>query len=253
MANDQRRKRKSVAAFFRRLPLFTLWAGFSLAYGLLVPSLYEFTQNPVARIEHSETELAACAVLVITLAAATVFWLLNRPSESTPQVGPAFRKFQFGLREMLVAVTLIGVVCGSVRFMGLMMLSWIVVLAALGAGMSSIYGGRSVRSRSWAILAAMFLPFSWMVLKNVPFGYTSGLAIHIPLSPAFFPLAMTQALFSGNSAINSYGASAVLVIAELAVGSLLAWRGGKLALIYVAAVFVNSAFGSFGIHALYRM
>ncbi len=94
-------------SFFRRLPLLPLFTGISLAIGFIIPSIFELTQKPASRSRHYVMEQAAVAVLGIAiLACSFAMWLSRNPTKQP--VDADFRKMQFGLREVFVAMTLIG-------------------------------------------------------------------------------------------------------------------------------------------------
>lgn len=238
-------------SFFRRLPLFPLFSGISLAIGLVIPSVFEWTQKPASRSRHVTLEHAAAAVLVITMFACSFVMWRRRNATGQAAVRSESRKLQFGLRDVFVAITIVAVVLAMAR-----LVSPPVASGGVIAVVSAIVGwafacDRPIRSRVGLILANMYLPLAWMIAFNVPFGRTSGLAVNIPLGPGIVLAELLREL----AGLNRYAVEvvgAVVVIGELLLGAWLARRGGRLSVIYAILVLISSSLGSLLLHALYR-
>lgn len=236
----------------RRLPLFPILAGLSLAIGCLVPSIYEFTQQPAARHQHSKLQWIAMIVLgltaiVCTFAVARPARLVSPPTRPEP---PA--KFQFSLRRLFVATTLVAGFCALARVADLPYSSCLVLAMVAGVFAWSFRESWPVRWRIASNVSAMFLPFVWMVPFSRPFGRTSGLLAGLPLGPGIVYTEIVRAFTSRNPDAFVLLA-ALLVIAQLFVGVWLARRGGKLFGTFLALELLSACLSSLAFHAAYRM
>jgi hypothetical protein len=173
-------------AFASRFPAFPVFAGISLVSGLLVPTLFEWSEEPAARTRHTQMERAALMVFLVTMVVIILSWYRYNPSTSDRQVAldAGSQKFQFGLRGLLAAIALAGVLLAVAPYLHRTVASAAVIVTAISVLSWSLFRGWQNRSRISALLASMYLPFFWMVLYNRPFGHASGLIEWLPLGPA---------------------------------------------------------------------
>jgi len=237
-------------SFIKRLPLFTLLAGISLAIGFAVPVVYEWTQKPPARSRLPAMEQAALVALLLTVVVCPLVAWLRKPQEPTA-AGP--RKLQFNLRALFAATTVSAILVAAARWLDA---SWssalVAAVAAIVVGWSFLRDA-GVRSRTGSLVATLFFPFVWVIAYNVPFGSTSGLAAVIPIGPAILPAELVRAVLDRSlSPDDMLPIAAMIVIGELALGAWLAHRGGKLLIAYLLLVLLFSSLSSLGMHALYR-
>ena len=238
-----------IKEFFRRLPVFPIFAGLALSWGLIVPSVFELGEKPAARSRHPENELAVFIVLVITAVIVTTSWFLKKPTSSEEQSAEdSGRRLQFGIKGMLIATTLMALILALAPWFGERVAPWMVVVFVAGVVLWATRQDWSVRSRIATLLAILFLPFFWIILYNKPFGYSSGMIPAIPIGPGIIlPGLLLRRHISAAS-----GISAAFVVIELLIGAWLARRGGKLWIVYLILVFLFSCFNSLVLHALYR-
>jgi hypothetical protein len=235
--------------FFRRLPLFTMVAGISLAVGFAVPVVFEWGEKPAARSRYPALEMAAISLLVVTPAVCALIAWLRKPVEA-----PQKQKLQFSLRRMFAITTLMAVVLSAARWLDVAWTSASVTAVALGTLAWSCLQDASVRSRTGALLAGLFFPFAWIVPFNEPFGSTSGLVTALPIGPAILPAELIRVYLTDGIGVDGMlPIAAVIVIAELLLGAWLAQRGGKLLVAYVLFLLVVSCLSSLAMHAMYRM
>ncbi len=233
------------------MPLCTLMTGTGLAVGLLVPTVFEWTEKPAARSRHTAMDRAALVVIVVTLVVGAIVWSLNRPKELADVTGPAStsKSVQFGIRHILIAMTVVALLIA----IGPMIKSvshWVVVAAGAGILGWSHRIGPVIRSRTGACLAAMFLPFVWIVSVSRPFGPVSGMLTGMVFGPGLIP----ALLFRTGNIDNTTWIAAVVVIVEMAIGFFLARRtGGILITAYIILVLATSTGTSLVFHGLYRM
>lgn len=256
---DLRQKNQTdVTSFNRmiqRLPIFTILTGISLAIGLIIPTIFEWTEKEATRRRHPELELAALTSVLISMLIAIIVWFGNRPdarqaSGEELKIESATR-IQFGIRHVLVATALVAALLAIAPVFELpkpwlfWMMSSVLAAILVWTGLQS----KQVRSRMAATLVSLFLPFFWIVPYSKPFGQTSGLLSGIVFGPGLLP----AVLLRRGQIDNSIWIAMLFVILELGVGIWLARRGGKLALIYTLLILCLSAVTSFGVHALYRI
>ena len=236
--------------FLNRLPVFPLFAGIALSIGLLVPSIFEWGEKPAARSRHPEMERAAFIVFAVTLVVAAICWYLSKPSNFERPIDSKenSRRFQFGVRGLLIATTLAAASLAVAPWMNLIVSTAIVLVTAFAVLVYSFYHSWPVRSRTGALLASMFLPFAWMIRYNRPFGHTSGLIAALPIGPAIVPATLT-----GGHLDHSSWIAATIIVIELVVGAWLMRRGGKLAFVYLIFLLLFSSFNSLVLHLLYRV
>lgn len=238
--------------FYCRFPLFTLFAGISLAFGLLVPTIFELGENPASRSSHPKFERAALIVFITTMVLSTLIWWIRSPSKSltngelnaneSPQ-----RKFQFGVRSLLIGTTLFALLMTVMQQLEFLVASYVVVaFIAAVVVYSSFYSGR-VRLRAATLIVSLYFPFTWVVLFNKPFGHVSGLLQTIPIGPGIFPAIMIRGHVD-----HATWLAATMVIVALLIGAWLARRGGKLSLAYFVFILMNSCINSFFWHFAYR-
>jgi hypothetical protein len=239
---------RSLYLVLRNVPLLPLYAGLGLTIGLIVPCAFEYTEEIASRTRHYALERGALVVIVITLlVCGTVMWLRRN---STVKITKSSR-LQFGLRGTLSAMTLGAVVMALSPLLSATLASGLVAAVAIGMlGCAFIWGGQAW-SRFSAMLAVMFLPFTWMIAFNVPFGDTSGLAIAFPLAPGLIIAELIRA-FTGSSRDQVERLGVAIVILQLLLGAWLARRRTRLSALYTVLLLVTSSLSSFVLHALYR-
>ena len=235
------------------LPLFLLCAGISLAYGLLVPTVFNWGLQKAARRSYPILERNALGVIVATSVAAILIWLWTNRAQDTCNESKARISLQFGIRQILIAMTLMAVALVAAPFSKPPWLNGFIVVVALIIGIGSFFYEAPVRSRAWSVIAVIFLPFVWMIAYNVPFGPASGLAINLPIAPGVPAAELMRAAVGSERGDAVNVASAALVLVMLGLGAVLARRGGKLAVAYLAFVLTVSGLSSLALHVVYRM
>jgi len=237
--------------FFRGLPLFPLVTGMSLAIGCLVPTVYEWTQASGARGQLDALGTWGVAILLITAAVCGLVMRLRRNETLQPAASPLAGRFQFGIRDVLVATTVIAAVLAVVPRFAVPAGIGLVVALAIGMLIWACCAGPAIALRTAGILASLFFPFVWMIAYNVPFGRTSGLVSHLPLGPGVL-FGVIMDVLAGIAGDTEVTVALSAVILQLAAGAWLARRGPKAAAIYMALVLASSSLGSLILHALYR-
>ena len=242
----------NVFSFLRRIPLFPLCTGISLFVGLIIPSIFEFTEKPAARSRHYGLEKLAVATLLVTfIACLVIMWLRSNPS-SKPIVTANERKLQFGLRQLFFATTLSAILLATTQILSPQLASLSVVGLVFAIIGWAFAGDWHRRSRIGAILVCMFMPFVWMIAYSVPIGRTSGLIQVLPLGPGIILAELIRALLSMDRD-RAANLAIVFVFAQLLIGVWLARRGGKLPVVFATVVFITSSLSSFFFHAMFRM
>jgi hypothetical protein len=232
-----------------RIPLFTLVAGIGLAIGFLVPVAFEVAEEPWNRTRLISMELAAIVTVVISsVLCVCLAWL----GKERPPAAERRPKVQLRLRQLFAVITLAAILLAVMKWLNLAWASGLVTAVALGVLCWAVRQDARVRSRVAALVAGLFCPLVWMVAYNVPFGRTSGLVTAIPFAPAILPASLIRIVTSGGGPDEMGMVAGVIVIAELLLGSWLAYRGGKLFVAYLLLVTLVSSVSSFGMHALYR-
>jgi hypothetical protein len=242
----------SVREQLNRIPLFTLMAGFSLAIGLLVPTIFEWSESPAARSRHPEMERAALMAIVVALLFAGPFWLLKNPERETEEALKLVRDkpVQFGIRHLLIAMTLVAILAAGIPLIKDVIAPWVVMGAIAGLSLWAVFLGPVVRSRVGALMSAVFLPFAWIVPYCKPWGHVSGMLEATLFGPGILP----ALLLVRGTPDDSVWIAAILVLIYLGIGFWLARRNGSiLFLVYLSLAFLASAFSSFIFHALFRM
>lgn len=237
-----------VKTFLNRLPTFPIFSGLSLAFGLLVPTIFELGEKPAARSRHLEMECASISALFLTLLITTLCWYRCQPSESEHSDSSPHdvRRVQFGMRGLLGGMTLAGVLLAAAPYMQETLSSAIVIVGVLLMLIWSLFYSSPIRCRAGTLIASMYLPFVWMVLYNRPIGNTSGLIEVIPLGPAIVPATLASGQID-----NAYGLAAAFIFIYLLAGAWLI-RHGTLFFAYLVLMLLFSCFNSFMMHVLYR-
>ncbi len=230
-----------------RWPLFPITAGIALCWGLMVPTVFEWGQKGAARSRYPEMELAAAIVFLLATIVTLLVWWKNRTAKDEPVAASEPRRMQFSIRKLLIATALAAISLTAARFLHSDWAPWIVGCAIAVPAVWAFRVDRSVRWRMATLVAAMFLPFVWLILYNKPIGYSSGLIQSLPFGPAIFP----AILFRGTAA-ELVGPAAILVALELLVGTWLSQFNSKANIAYLVFVLLLSCFNAFAMHALYR-
>jgi hypothetical protein len=233
----------------KRLPLFTLTAGVGLTIGFLVPVAYEWMQEPWNRTRLVSLEWAALLTMGLTCVACGFMAWLGRGQPSVAEPRP---RIQFKLWHLFAVMTVAAILLAAGKWLDLSWASALVAAVALGVLGWSLLQEARARSRTAALVAAIFCPLAWMVAYNEPFGRTSGLLAAIPFAPAILPAALIRAVTSSGGLDEMGQIAGLIVIAELLLGAWLARRGGKLFAGYLCLTLLVSSVSSFGMHALYR-
>jgi hypothetical protein len=153
------------------------------------------------------------------------------------------------LRAIFAVTTVTAVALAMAMLLDAAWSSALVVAVVFAIVGWSVSGDWPIRSRIGALLASLFLPFTWMVAFNVPFGSTSGLAVNIPIAPGILPALLLRGLAS----VDEVGKLAVaFVLLQLLIGAWLARRGGALFFAYAVLVLGSSTVNSLVFHVLYR-
>jgi hypothetical protein len=232
-----------------RIPLFTLVAGIGLAIGFLVPVAFEVAEEPWNRTRLISMERAAIVTVALSSVLCVCLAWLGKKSPPAAERRP---KVQFRLRQLFVVITLAAILLAVMKWLNLSWASGLVTVVALGVLCWALCKDARVRSRAAALVAGLFCPLVWMVAYNVPFGRTSGLVTAMPFAPAILPASLIRIVTSGGGPDEMGVIAGVIVIAELVLGSWLAYRGGKLFVAYLLLVMVVSSISSFSMHVLYR-
>jgi hypothetical protein len=232
-----------------RIPLFTLVAGIGLTIGFLVPVAFEFTEEPWNRTRLVSMERAAIVTVVLCGAICVCLVCLGKEKPLAAEQRP---KVQLRLWQLFAMTTVTAILLAVMKRLELSWASGLVTAVALGVLCWSACQDARVRSRTAALVAGLFGPLVWMVAYNVPFGRTSGLVTAMPFAPAILPSALIRVVTSGVGPDEMGLVAGVIVIAELLLGTWLAYRGGKLFVAYLLLLMLISSVSSFGMHALYR-
>ncbi len=239
---------------FRRLFLFAFFAGVGLAIGFAVPVVVEWGERPEIRSQIPTIETAALGTLLVTtIVCGFSFWMGRRTGVGLVEVATQPRKLQFGINGLFIAMTVAAFSIVVAGWFNESTTNAVVVFFAIGVVGWSWFRDWDVCARVGAMLGALFLPFVWMIAYNVPFGHASGLAVNIPIGPAIFPTALLAGLVGNQKFDEMLGMAAVLVCFQMLVGAWLAWRGGKLSVVYLIFLLLNSSVSSLVMHFLYRM
>jgi|GEM_PF-4262076 len=226
--------------------------GIGLATGLVVPTVFEWSQKAAARGRHSGMERAALVALAVSLVIAIMIWVLRRRADGAEELAePARGKpIQFGIRHLLVAMTLVAIFAAAAQLIGDVFVPWIMMGAIAGLLGRSLFLGPIVRSRVAALMAAVFLPFAWIMPYSRPWGRTSGLMDGILFGPGILPATFLRR----GSVDNAVWIAATIVLIELGLGFFLARRKNSPAfLIYAVMILLASSFSSLIFHAMFRM
>jgi hypothetical protein len=232
-----------------RIPLFTLVAGIGLAIGFLVPVAYEVTEEPWNRTRLVSMERAAMVTVALSSVLCVCLACLGKQKPSATERPP---KVQLRLWQLFAVMTLAAILLALLKMLNLSWASGLVTAVALGVLCWAVSQDARVRSRAAALVAGLFCPLVWMVAYNVPFGRASGLVTAMPFAPAILPASLIRVVTTGGGPDEMGVVAGGIVIAELLLGSWLAYRGGKLFVAYLLLVMVVSTVSSFGTHALYR-
>jgi len=233
----------------KRFPWFTSTTGLALTFGLLVPTIFELGEK--ARSRHTGLERGALLVIVLTIAIAALIWFLNKPSDDSDDQPDKVANLQFGIRHILITMTVIAIAIGVAPALNPEkdILIWGMFGILVGTiGWTSIQRA-DLRVRSGTLIAGMFLPFVWIIAYNKPFGHTSGMLPGILFGPGLVPAMMLR---RGN-VDNTLWVAIIVVVLELGIGIWLAHRGRKLFAAYVVFCLLLSSVTSFFFHAMYRM
>jgi hypothetical protein len=231
--------------------LFPLFAGIGLAIGCIVPSIFELTQELHQRSRHEGLEMAATIAIGATVLLCSGIILGRRNVSSLPATETGPRKHQFGLRAVFAVTTVTAIVLAIAKLLDSHWTNSIVMALAFAIVGWSISGGWPIQSRVGALLASLFLPFTWMVAFNVPFGHTSGLAVNIPIGPGILAAELLRGF--ANMSVDEAGNLAFgFVLLQLLVGAWLAQRGGAGFIGFAVLVLASSTLSSLVFHVLYR-
>lgn len=228
---------------------FTLVAGIGLTIGFLVPVAFEFTEEPWNRTRLVSMERAAIVTVVLSSVVCVCLVCLAKQKPPAAERRP---KVQLRLWQLFAVMSLAAILLAVMKRLNLSWASGLVTAVALGVLCWAVCQDARVRSRTAALVAGLFCPLVWMVAYNVPFGQTSGLVTAMPFAPAILPASLIRVVTSGGGPDEMGVVAGVIVIAELLLGSWLAYRGGKLFVAYLLLVIGVSSVSSFGMHALYR-
>lgn len=239
----------SQSSTLSRIPLFTLVAGVGLTIGFLVPVAFEFAEEPWNRTRLVSMERAAILTAVLSSALCVCLIYLGKQKPPAAERRP---KLQLRLWHLFAVMTLAAILLAAMKWLDHSWASGLVATVALGVLGWAVCQDARVRSRAAALVAGLFCPLVWMVAYNVPFGRTSGLVTAIPFAPAILPASLVRVVISSGGPDEMGVVAGAIVIAELLLGSWLAYRGGKLFVTYLLLVMVVSIVSSFGMHALYR-
>jgi hypothetical protein len=234
----------------QRLPLLPLFICLSLVIGLLIPSIYEFSQELHNRSLHAGLEQLAIFVALLTVAV-YLFFAWRREKLGQP-ASIVVTPIQFRLRELFIAITFTAVLLALVPLLTRGVASAFVVVLVVATLAWAFRGNVRRRSQTIAILATMFLPFAWIFAVNKPFGHVSGLLPIIPLCPGIFFAELLRNLLHFSREASAQLAI-VFVVVQLLIGIGTVRRGGKLPVVYAVVMLVASSFSSLVIHAMYRM
>ena len=239
-------------AFLGRLPAFLLCTGISLAFGFVVPSIYELTQERVSHGRHVKLELLALAVVLFTIVVCAVITGLRHKPAKEQGVACIRPNRQFSLRQIFLAVSLFAVVFAIAPLLDAPLASVLTGGVAIAiAGWSIVIGSWEIRSRVGCLLVNSFIPFVWMIAYNRPFGHTSGLAVNIPIGPGILIAELLRGV-TGFGADDTAKLAGVVVIVQLLIGAWLTRRGGMLSTVYLLLLFAFSSLSSLFLHAMYR-
>ena len=228
-----------------RWPLFPIVAGIALSWGLMVPTIFEWSEKPAARSRHPEMQGAAVIVLVIAAASTFIVWRFNRRRPTATVDAPASRRIQFSLKGLMIAIAVTAVSLAVAPMLNPESAAWLVAAALAVMVLRAFRVDSAARWRLAALVAAMFLPFCWLVLYNKPIGYSSGLIQALPFAPALLPAIWIRG--PGELGVPA----AILVSLELLAGSWLCPRSSKSAVAYLVLVLLLSCFNSLVLHVLY--
>lgn len=237
---------------FRQLALSIHWLGASLIVGLMIPTVFEFTQQPAARSRHSGAQQIALWVLVVTFGAVvTLQWLDRCGPPAGPRSTP--HPLRFRVRDMLLITLLTALLLTLARALEVPAATILMTIAIVLASVWTWRRGRGAWLRLIGHLACLYGPFCWMVAFNRPFGRTSGLLPYVAIGPGVLPAEMLRAVLGGVDGDHLTILAAMFALLLLFVGVWAAGRGGRLAAALATLSLVVSTITSFIVHAMYRM
>lgn len=195
-------------------------------------------------------------ILVSIVAAAIVAALWWRSRRKTLDVADvdATRSVQFGVRELLTAtlVSAIGLVIalylGKESIAGMSVALWQTALVAV----AFVFFDSRVRWRFATWMAAMILPFWWVVAYNKPFGPVSGIVGALPIGGGLFPAFISRQLFDFGGPDRLMVFAAVFAGLISASGLWIARKGRWLFGVLLVLLLLQNGFAALVFYALYR-
>lgn len=222
-----------------RTVAFVLPIAFSLAVGCLVPGFYQWTDSDQSRPSPLLWQVPAGIAAGSLLFCFALPWL---PSIPSPSCEESRKDLRFNLRSLLIVTTCIAIciplglkwpllVCGVFCFAAFL---YLVAFAARNA---------SSRLPSFALLACMLLPYSWVISYDELGRILPAIPMLLGSFPSLVPGAFLGYLF-GQPFQEVQWLTYLLTAAELMVGVWLIRLGPKPTIAYLLVVMQISLLGS---------
>ena len=236
--------------------------GLGLGIGMIVPTCVAYAQEQRFQNEQPVMNLVGTIALAATAISSVALiwrWLSNsstvNDAASVSAEDQGRRPFQFGIRHLLIGMAATALVAWLISIVPLPEFatswdgtSWVTFAAMMGMISWGIFQTAPTRRRVCVLLAWCFLPFAWVIGFNEPFGAASGLLSVLWLGPGIL---VAERL--GSSVDRTPWIATIFVLVELAIGVLLAYRGGRLFASYAGLVLFWSTGASLVLHVLFLM